>query len=180
MTAREKKAVALAAGAVLLFALLQFAVLPLWEEGARLRRRVATQERQLAEMRDYLARGSAAEGRSTAVEEALRRRARDFTLFSFLEQAASGAGVKGHIEAMQPVQTQRDGDAPASGNTVEVHLRDIGLAQLTRFLERVESPTDLVAVERLSIQGGGREGAPLSVSLRVQAMEAPAGDGHAQ
>lgn len=175
MTTREKKAVTLAAGAVVLFALLHFVLLPLWEEGRRLRRNIVTQEGQLAEMRQLLSEGTAAGRPDPAAQTALHRRPRDFTLFSFLEQAAASAGVKEHIEAMQPVQSEQEEGAPARGTTtVELQLRDIGLAQLARFLEQVESPGNLVAVERLAIQGGGRDGAPLSASLRVQAMATPA------
>ena len=176
MTTREKKAVSLAVGAVLLFVLLHFVLLPLWEEGRRLRKNIVTQEGQLAEMRQLLVEGATASRPDPAAQTALRQRLEDFTLFSFLEQAAASAGVKEHIEAMQPVQSEQEEGASALGNTVELQLRDIGLAQLTRFLEQVESPGNLVAVERLAIQGGGRDGAPLSVSLRVQAMDIPAGE----
>ncbi len=176
MTTREKKAISLAVGAVLLFALLHFVLLPLWEEGGRLRKNIVTQEGQLAEMRQLLAEGATASRPDPAAQTALRQRPEDFTLFSFLEQAAASAGVKEHIEAMQPVQSEQEEGASARGNTVELQLRDIGLAQLTRFLEQVESPGNLVAVERLAIRGGGRDRAPLSVSLRVQAMDIPAGE----
>lgn len=179
MTGREKKAISLAAVAVLAFVFLQFLLLPMLDETRRLKKNIASQEKQLAEMRQLAAQtgpgGSQISGQSAMVE-ALNQRARDFTLFSFLEQAAASSQVKEHIEAMQPVQTQQDEGATTGGNSlrtqrVDVQVQGVSLGQLAHFLDLVESPQNLVAVERLIIQGGGREGAPLNASLRVQSVE---------
>ena len=171
MTAREKKAVSLAAVAVLAFVFLQFLLLPMAGEARRLKKNIATQESQLAEMRQLVAQAGAGGSQQNAMKEVLQQRARDFTLFSFLEQAAATSQVKEHIEAMQPVQTQQEGDA--RGNTVDVQLAQVSLSQLTHFLDLVESPQNLVAVERLTIQGGNQDGAPLNASLWVRSVDAP-------
>ena len=185
MTSRERKAVGLAALAVLAFVFLQFMLLPLLGENRRLHKNIASQERQLAEMRQLAAQAGAGEGQASGqgnINELLNQRAEDFTLFSFLEQAAAASQVKEHIEAMQPVQSQQEErGAAGTGNnatrtrsrsqTVDVQLQGLSLGQLAHFLDLVESPQNLVAVERLIIQGGGRDGAPLNASLRVQGVE---------
>ena len=73
---------------------------------------------------------------------------------------------------MQPVLMQQEDGAAADGNTVEVQLQNVGLTQLMHFLDLVESPQYLVAVERLSIQGEGWEGAFLNACLRVRTIAA--------
>ncbi len=175
MTIREKKAVSLAAVALLAFLFLQFLLLPMLEEGRRLKKNIATQEAQLAEMRQLAAVGQAGSGQGqsqSALTEALKQRGKDFTLFSFLEQAAALSEVKGHIEAMQPVQAgPEDGAAGTGGSAVDLQVQNVSLSQLLHFLDLVESPQNLVAVERLSIQGGGREGAFLNAALRVRTIE---------
>lgn len=171
MTPREKKAVSLAAVAVLAFVFLQFLFLPMLGEARRLKKNIATQESQLAEMRQLAGQAGAGGSQQNTMEQALKQRASGFTLFSFLEEAAAISQVKEHIEAMQPVQTQQEGEA--RGNTVDVQLEQVSLSQLTHFLDLVESPQNLVAVERLTIQGGNQDGAPLNASLRVRSMDAP-------
>ena len=52
MTTRERKAVAAAAIVVLAFVLLQFLLLPLWDESQRLQNGIASQKRQLAAMQE--------------------------------------------------------------------------------------------------------------------------------
>lgn len=175
MTPREKKAVTLAVAALLAFLFLQFLLLPMLAEGRRLKKNIATQEDRLAEMRRLVADGQAgssgqAHSQST-MSEALKQRGRDFTLFSFLEQAAAQSRVKGHIEAMQPVQAGPEEDEGAGGSIVELQVQNVSLSRLVHFLDLVESPQNLVAVERLSIQGGGMEGAFLNASLRVRTVE---------
>ena len=175
MTIREKKALSLAAVALIAFVLLQFLLLPLAGESRRLKKNITTQEGQLAEMRQLAAQGGIDKGQmkaQSAMTEALQQRGKDFTLFSFLEQAAAKSQVKGNIGAMQPVLMQQEDGAAADGNTVEVQLQNVGLTQLMHFLDLVESPQYLVAVERLSIQGEGREGAFLNASLRVRTIAA--------
>ncbi|NLZ16248.1 MAG: type II secretion system protein M [Desulfobulbaceae bacterium] len=179
MTDREKKAISLALVAVFVFVFLQFLLLPMLADTRRLKKNIATQEKQLAEMQQLAAQagpgGSKISGQSAMVE-ALNQRAKDFTLFSFLEQAAASTQVKEHIEAMQPVQSQQDEGTAAGGNSlhtqrVDVQVQGVSLGQLAHFLDLVESAQNLVAVERLIIQGGGREGALLNASLRVQSVE---------
>ena len=74
---------------------------------------------------------------------------------------------------MQPVEAA---ETAAGLSTVELQLKAVGLAQLGRFLDLVDAPENLVAVERMVIQGSGKQGEPLDVSLRVQAVAAPGGE----
>ena len=99
---REKYLVVFAAifiAAALVFTLL---IMPFWEERTRLRNNVAVQQNSLEQMaglrREYLL----LQQDSGTVARRLAARAKNFTLFSFLEKAAGDAGVKENIKSMKP------------------------------------------------------------------------------
>ncbi len=171
MTTRERKAVAAAAIVVLAFVLLQFLLLPLWDESQRLQNGIASQKRQIAAMQEL--QRHLAPGAQQKQAAQLGRRKKDFSLFAFLEEAAAASRIKPHVQAMQPVEAA---ETAAGLSTVELQLKAVGLAQLGRFVDLVDAPDNLVAVERMVIQGSGKQGEPLDVSLRVQAVAGPGGE----
>lgn len=166
LSLRERRALWLALAAVLSFAILRLVVLPLWDGNARLKKNIAAQKAQLAEMRAWAAEAPGASGGGPNLPPG-------FSLFAYLDEAATAGRVKAHIRAMQPARLPgEDGALPLAA--VDLRLQGLGLAQLTEFLRRVESPEffGIVRIERLTVQGGG-EGKPLDVSLRVLAPEGP-------
>ena len=175
MTSREKKAVGLAVVAVLLFVFIQFLLLPLMTDAGRLRKSIAIQERQLAEMQlwqdeQHGQHRGAPDGQGSLLAR-VEQRSRDFSLFSYLEQSAATSQVKDHVETMQPVRLEQEEGTSLRSSAVELRLHSLSLSQLAHFLHQVESPENLVAVTRLSIQGGEQVGGLLAVSLRVQTVE---------
>ncbi len=162
---REKKGILLAVLVVGAAALLHFGVFPLLESRAGLRRAIAAKEQSVLELRqlsaDYLARRQSSQG----IEERLARRAPGFSLFSFLEQAAGAAGVKANIKYMKPSTSLGQGKLTES--VVEVKLERISLEQLARYLEHIESPAEVVAVKRISIQTMKEGSGGLEVVVQV-------------
>ena len=168
LSPRERRALWIAGAALLAFAVLRLAVLPLWDGNARLKKNIAAQKAQLAEMRAWAVEAPAIGGPAGGPKVPP-----GFSLFAYLDEAAAASRVKPHIRAMQPARLPgEDGALPLAA--VDLRLQGLGLAQLTEFLRRVESPEffGIVRIERLTVQGGG-EGKPLDASLRVLAPEPP-------
>ena len=123
-----------AAAALLLF--LAFVLLPLRQKTLFYRAQIARKAKGVEEMRLMA-------DRYGRLKEAFDKKRRsdqgpgeDFTLFSFLDGAASEAGLKDRIKGMNPsVQVKDD----YTESTVAVELEDVTLEPLVRYLHAVES-----------------------------------------
>ncbi|MFP4306036.1 MAG: type II secretion system protein GspM [Desulfococcaceae bacterium] len=168
---RERYALMVCAAFVVLFVVVQFAVTPFLDWRNRLRRTLAAQSAALAEMREMETKYAARKSRAEAFARQFARRPRDFSLFSFLDELAGGAGIKNHIAYMKPSKSQEP-DSPYTVSKVELKLEGINLKQLTPYLHRVEmeNADKMVFVRRMSITRKGDKGV-IDVILQVETYE---------
>ncbi len=171
---RDRVALAVGAGALVLFVLLQFVLFPLLDRRQRLEKGIAARERALVEMRQMQERFKKLHRQSNSLSRQLAKRDENFSLFSFLENKASVTGIKQNIAYMKPSSVQ--GDGPVQQTTVEMKFKAITLRQLVSFLEQIEDPERLVAVRRIAIQGDKEQGASLDVILQVISIDRVEGD----
>lgn len=170
---REKMAVGLAGAALLLFVVLQFLVFPLTEKRTRLTKGLAAKEKAVVDMRAMQERYKVLSSQSGSIAAMLTKRDEGFSLFSFLEQSAADSAVKDRIDHMKP------SDSPEGElfqqSRVEMKLQAISLRQLVEFLEKVESPENLVGIDKITIQENGKEKATLDVTLQLVSIDKVAG-----
>jgi general secretion pathway protein M len=156
---------AIGVASLILFILLQFIVFPLSQKKKKLKRATATQATTLVEMREMQAKYSELERQNSSLFKQMENRPPDFSLFSFIEQAAGRTKVKDNIAYMKPSSIVEEGAAPQ--DLVEMKLKTVGLQQLVDFLQEVESPENVVALRRISIQKNKDEEAALDVIMQV-------------
>jgi len=162
---RDRTALTVGAIVLLVFVLVQFVLFPLLDKRRRLEKTVTSRRQHLAEMQAMQQRYSRLHARSSGLEEQLAKRAGDFSLFSFIEQQGGQAGVKEHIAYMKP--STMTGKGALREVMVEIKLQAIGLAQLVRFLDSIESPQNVVEIKRISIQENTKNKGTLDVVLQV-------------
>jgi general secretion pathway protein M len=167
---REKISVAAATAAIVIFLVIQFLIVPLFEKNEQLSRTLATRQQELEEIRRLQA-----EYRQTAqkTEQALRylkTRQRGFTLFSFLETLAGQTGVKSHIAYMKPTTTTQK-DNPYRLSMVEIKLQGISMAQLLAYLYGIETSRDMISIKRLSISKGEQKATLIDTVFQVETLE---------
>ena len=162
---REKILVGIAGACVVTFVLFKLLVFPLLDSKERLARGIKTKQAALKEMTVLSAEYQSQQSGSRGVQQALSRRKKGFTLFSFLDEAAGSANVKKFIKYMKPSVSPGTGDYKES--TVEMKLESITLDQLTRYLYRIESPGDLVNIRRITISANKKEAGYLDAILQV-------------
>jgi general secretion pathway protein M len=150
LTNREKYYVGGGLFLLVLFLVVQLALIPFIDAKEQARRSVMANEKVLEEMYALSAEYRAMEGGSLDIKEALTRRPKDFTLFSFLEKQAGQAGVKQNIQYMKPSTSVEAG--PYTESSVEMKLDQITLKQLVEYLHLVESRKYLVSVKRISVK----------------------------
>ena len=149
LTAAQKYCAAGGAALASVFLILQLTVFPLWEARQKLDRSIAANERVLKEMtalgREYAALKEQAED----IRQALARRPRDFTLFSYLEKKAAETQLKSNLKYINPSRPVAAGAFEES--SVEMKLDAMTMKQITDFLFAVESPRDLVRIRKIAI-----------------------------
>jgi general secretion pathway protein M len=162
---REKNLVSLAVVVIILALVIQLVVMPFVNRRGRYESNVATMQRNLLEMMNLRQEYLALQVDSDVLGQRLARRAENFTLFSFLEKAAGSAGVKENIKYMKPSAVT--GKGPFKESLVEMKLERITLGQMVGYLQRIESPAELVSIKRISIQSNKKESQYLDAILQV-------------
>jgi general secretion pathway protein M len=154
---------------VFFFLLLQFGVFPLMDSRAKMKKGIVQRENALVEMKELQAQYRKLHNQANSLVDQLGRRDSGFSLFSFLEQSATKTDVKKNIAYMKPSELADEG--PFKEIYVEMKLQSITLKQLVSFLQLVESPENIVALKRLSIQENKKEKDTLDVILQVVSLD---------
>jgi len=169
MTRYERRIVILGTGAVLLFAVVRFAVFPLLDGQRILARRVAAGEQALARLRTLAAEYRDLAAAAPDPAAVLAERQADFSLLSFLEDKAQAAGIRDRIAGMKPAPL--DDANGYRGTVVSLRLEGLRLADLVRFLELTERPEEAVYVRRLAVRRRDEAGGLLDVRCEIVAIE---------
>ena len=165
LTPKDRRALVIGISALALFLLVQFVLFPLLDKRKRLNRGISIRQKGLVEMQEMQSRYAQLSRQSNTLEQLVSRRSGEFGLFSFLEKMAAEAEVKENIAYMKPSDATGDGELQQS--MVEMKLNAINLKQLVSFLERIESPENIVELKRISIQENKKQEGTLDVIMQV-------------
>jgi len=150
LSKREKNALYMAAGFILLFFIVQFVVFPVMDKQNRLKRQLQAKTLTLTEMRQLKSEYDLIVKKAALAEGRFSQRKRGFTLFSFLDRLAGETGLKDKIIYMKP-STSIQKNKKYKIAMVEMKLQSIDLKQLTTYLYRIETSENMVFVRRISI-----------------------------
>ena len=103
-------------------------------------------------------------------EAQLKKRAKGFRLFSFLDGLAGQSNIKSNIIYMKP-STSNLKNSPYTLSTVEMKINDLTMEQLLNFLYGVENSPNMVWVKRISISRGEKEEDLLNAILQVETYQ---------
>ena len=165
LTGKDRRALTIGISVLVLFLLSQFVLFPLLDKRKRLERGISAKQKGLVEMKEMQSRFHQLSRQSNTLGQRVASRSADFGLFSFLEKKAAEVEVKENIAYMKP--SDATGDGPLQQVMVEMKLKAVNLKQLVAFLERVESPENIVALKRISIQENKKEEGTLDVIMQV-------------
>lgn len=146
---KQRYLVAVCAAVVLVALLLEFAVFPIWDAGAKMKKSISTNSKKLEEMIRIDAELDAQDAKISRIKQTLASRRADFTLFAYLEKKAVLANVKGGIKQMNSMQGAK---SPSFEETlIDLKLEKITIKQLTDFLYQVESPSEMIKIKRITV-----------------------------
>lgn len=162
---REKLTVSL--GLLFLLGLLfvNVVVSPLLSERGRAQRSIVTKERELKRILSLKEEYKQVANKVDGIAERVAQRHADFTLFSFLESQATAAKVRELVKYMKP--STEEGEGLLQNSVVEMKLEQISLKELVEFLQRIESPANVVNIGRISIQENGQGDGLLDVVMQI-------------
>jgi general secretion pathway protein M len=174
LSQKDRRALIICATALLLFVVIQFVLFPLMDERKQLLRGISSREKALLEMRLMQQEIRQVSSQSSSLSGQVARRSPSFSLFSFLEQKGEQAQVKENILYIKPSNTEEEGELRQVA--VEMKLQGVPLDRLVALLKLIESPEQIVAVERIAIMTNKKEQGGLDAVLRVVSL-VQAGEG---
>jgi type II secretory pathway component PulM len=171
--AREKLYILAGAGIAIVILLVQFAILPFWEERERVARAVEAQEKILKEMNTQLAEYRLLRRDMDTLQRAVASRPPNFTLYSFVERKAREAGVRGNVKAINPSRGMSAGSFEET--MADVSLEKITTRQLVQFLYHADSPRDAVRIRKLTVRKSMESPEYLTATVQLATYQAAAG-----
>ena len=167
---REKLAVAIAAGVILLLLVLNLLIFPTLDRRTRLRKAIITKTEKLQEIHDRRAEYRALSRNTSTIEGQLKKRPKAFTLFSFIDRLAGKSQLKGNIAYMKPSTTNIK-NSPMRLSTVEMKLNGLTMEQLAAFLNGVEDQSKAVWLRRITLSKGDKAKDLLNVVIQVETFQ---------
>jgi type II secretory pathway component PulM len=166
----ERERVVLAAGVAVILALATYAFVvdPLIERSARLDRRIAQRQTDLAQVSRLGAEYQAAAERVAGLDQRVTAPG-SFSLLSFLEETASARQMRNRLTSIRPQPTQTL--APYREVTAEVKVESITLAEVVAFLDALDRAPQRVRVKLLRLKTRFADPKLLDGSLLVSTYE---------
>lgn len=167
---REKIIIAVAGTLLVILLLLELIIFPIVDRRSMLSKRIGQRTQALAEIKQLANEYQGLTSGTVSNEARLRNRARNFTLFSFLDTLAGKSGIKQNIIYMKPTSSNLKG-SPYSLSMVEMKINNLTMEQLVNFLHGVETSQDMIWVKRVSLAKGDKEGQLIDAVLQVETFQ---------
>lgn len=168
---KQRTMVAGGAAFVIAAILLAYAVFPLWDARAKMKKTILIQSKKLEEIVKIDSDLVAQDVKISRIRNSMASRRSDFTLFAYLEKNAVSANVKGRIKQMNSIQGIK---SPSFEETlVDLKLEKITIKQLADFLFQIESPSEMIRIKRITINKMKESPEYISVQLLIASYAPP-------
>lgn len=147
LSARERRMVSIAGGALLVF-ILFVTIFSFSSSASRTRSRTADKLAKLQEVQTLASSYNEAQQARQAMEQQLTEQ--NVRLITYIGDKAAAAGIE--VPPMAPKGDVAIGDGKIMESTVELTLTDVDLRKLTDFLRIVESGPGVVKVKQLRME----------------------------
>lgn len=169
LSQRDKKALIICAGFLMVFIAFQFVLVPALDRKQELSDSIAAKEAALGEMISLQQEYSRLSRMNMAETNILSRRAKGFTLFSFLDTLAEKSGVKDNVAYMKP-SSRTFNDKNYAVSMVKIKLNTLYLKELVDFLYSVESSRNGVHIRSLSLSKTGKDQTMIDAIVEAETL----------
>lgn len=167
---RDKLAIAIAGGALLIFLVLQLLIFPIVDRRDRLHKEIIAKTDDVQTIQNLKTEYLSLSRSSVGMENRLKKRSKTFTLFSFIDRLAGKSNIKNNIIYMKP-STANIKNSSYKLSTVEMKLNALTMDQLTTFLHGVEDIVNAVWIKRISITRDDKNEGLLNTVLQVETFQ---------
>lgn len=167
---RERLTVYGAAAAILVFIVVQFIIFPVLDSRTTLRREIDEKRLNLNEIHKLKAEYDALTRTNQIAAAQLKKRAKNFSLFSFLDNLAGKSGIKQNIVYMKP-STSNLKNSPYTLSIVEIKVQSLTMEQTLNFLHGIEMSGNQVWVKRMSLTRDEKKEGLLNSTMQVETYQ---------
>lgn len=167
---RERLAVYGAAIALVLFLIFQFIIFPLIDKRTSLRSKIDSKQTALHEIHALKAEYETLTRLNRNADKQLKKRSKNFTLFSFLDSLAGKSGIKKNIVYMKP-STSNLKNSSYVLSIVEIKLKSITMKQMLTFVHGVEMSGQQVWIKRMSLTREDKKEGLLNSIIQVETYQ---------
>ena len=158
------------AGAILLalFAVYHLRARPTVNRIETLKRVLPRKEKNLQDLRLKSEEYIALQDELSRMREKIANQPKEFGILTYLERLAKESGLEKNVAQMKP-STAPIGDSYVE-TAVEIKIENVTLAQITRFLLRMETPEALIGVKALHIRSSRKTPGLLNADVQVATL----------
>lgn len=167
---RERFAVYGAGVALVVFLILQLIIFPVFHQRTRLRSEIISKQADLQKMHELKAEFDMLTQNNRVADSEFKKRAKNFTLFSFLDNLAGKSGIKQNIDYMKP-STSNLKNSPYVLSIVEMKLQSITMEQMVTFLHGIEMSGEQLWVKRMSLSRDDKKEGLLNSIIQVETYQ---------
>lgn len=168
LSTQDKKTLQTGSVIVAIIIFLFFVIMPLKDKENSYKSQITREEKTAEEVASMTRRYAELKKNLEGLKKSARNENSDFTLFSFLDEAASASKLKEHIKAMKPSIQPRD---EYTESTVVVELEDVAIDELTKYLHIIESSDYNLRINKADIKPRYSNPESLAVTLHISYIE---------
>ncbi|MEA1969737.1 MAG: hypothetical protein U9N77_16155 [Thermodesulfobacteriota bacterium] len=169
ISGREKKALTIGLFFLLFFIVFQFILFPALEKKEKLKKIIIVKEDALKELFLLENQHSDLNQRERMDKQAVNKRNKHFTLFSFLDSLAEKSGVKDKVAYMKPFSRKSE-TGSINLSLVRVKIESLFLKELVDFLVMIENSGNGVYIKSLSLSKTGKEKKLLDAVIETETV----------
>jgi general secretion pathway protein M len=167
---RERMAIYAAGVALIIFLIVQFIIFPLVDQRRALQAQIKSKQIALQEINALRAEYETLTRINRTADENLKKRAKNFTLFSFLDNLAGTSKIKQNIVYMKP-STSNLKNSPYTLSIVEIKMQSITMEQMVTFLYGVEMSDQQIWIKRMSLTRDEKKEGLLDSIIQVETYQ---------
>ncbi len=168
---RDKNVLIAGAVCLIIFAAAELLYFPALERKENLQRVLELKTEHYQEMLELKDEFESFSKQNKNSEDFLKKRAKNFSLFSFIDKQVQQCGIKENVAFMKPFSTEIE-KSDFNKATVKIKLNNIYLKQLVDFLYKVESSKSLVVISSISLSRTGKKEFLLDAVIEAQTLMA--------
>ena len=164
-TPREKRLITVAGGALMIFLLYQFVLVPMLDYSEQMHNSIPKLKMDLLAARRLKGRYQEIDGEIQNIQDRVDKRQKAFNPYDFLDKLSRREKIRSNLDKI--TSESEEIDENYREDIVKIRLKNVSLEKLVRFLYNIENSGQLLTVKELTIEPDRRDSELLDVKFEV-------------